>query len=139
MNATHLKIGIKLGRKLYRKNSSVGNGVIYMVRRDSCQGADLRAQEESTPLVRTHREHRKKEHGLHLLESLYITRTAIRNYIRHFYKLRPQENQRTMSIVSESCSHQRHHIISLVIASSLHSSRYHITKLQRASLQLSVT
>jgi len=68
MNATHLKIGRKLGRKLYRKNSSVGNGVIYMVRRDSCQGADLRAQEERSPLVRAHRDHRKKEHGLHLPE-----------------------------------------------------------------------
>ena len=38
-----------------------------MVRRDSHQGADLRAQEERSPLVR---EHRKKEHGLHLLEPL---------------------------------------------------------------------
>ena len=27
--------------------------------------ADLRAQKERTPLVRAHREHRKKEHGLH--------------------------------------------------------------------------
>jgi hypothetical protein len=41
-----------------------------MVRRDSHQGADLRAQEERSPLVREHREHRKKEHGLHLLERL---------------------------------------------------------------------
>jgi hypothetical protein len=30
-----------------------------MVRRDSHQGADLRAQEERSPLVRAHREHRK--------------------------------------------------------------------------------
>ena len=30
MNATHLK----LGRKLYRKSNSIGNGIIYMVRRD---------------------------------------------------------------------------------------------------------
>ena len=37
MNATHLKIGRKLCRKIYRNNSSVGNGVIYMVRRDSSQ------------------------------------------------------------------------------------------------------
>ena len=35
MNATHLKIGRILGRKLYRKSCSVGNGIIYMVRRDS--------------------------------------------------------------------------------------------------------
>ena len=41
-----------------------------MVRRDSHQGADLRAQEERSPLVREHRERRKKEHGLHLLERL---------------------------------------------------------------------
>ena len=46
MNATHLKIGRKLGRKLYRKNSSVGNGVIYMVRRDK-----LRWTEEETVLT----------------------------------------------------------------------------------------
>jgi len=37
MNATHLKIGRILGRKLYRKSCSVGNGIIYMVRRDSRQ------------------------------------------------------------------------------------------------------
>jgi len=30
--------------------------------------ADLRAQEERSPLVRAYREHRKKEHGLHLPE-----------------------------------------------------------------------
>ena len=29
------KIGRKLGRKLYRKSCSVGNGIIYMVRRDT--------------------------------------------------------------------------------------------------------
>ena len=106
-----------------------------MVRRDSHQGADLRAQEERSPLVRTHREHRKKEHGLHLLESIYISRTAIRNYIRHFDELRPQENQRTMSIVSESCSHQRHQLISVAFPSINQQQRIHIIKLQRASLQ----
>jgi len=31
MNATHLKIGRKLGSK----SNGVGNGIIYMVRRDS--------------------------------------------------------------------------------------------------------
>ena len=30
----HLKIGRILGRKLYRKSCSVGNSIIYMVRRD---------------------------------------------------------------------------------------------------------
>ena len=49
MNAMHLKIGRILGRKLYRKSCSVGNGIIYMVRRDSHSGADLRAQEEREP------------------------------------------------------------------------------------------
>ena len=83
-NATHLKIG----RKLCRKSNGVGNGIIYMVRRDSRrQRADLRAQEERTPLVRAHRQHRKKKHGLHLLEPL-LHITAIRYYIRHFDKLR---------------------------------------------------
>jgi hypothetical protein len=46
-----------------------------MVRRDSRrQRADLRAQEERSPLVRAHREHRKKEHSLHLLEPLLYIR-----------------------------------------------------------------
>ena len=40
--------------------------------------------------------------------------------LRHLYKLRPQENQRTVSIVSEYCSHQRHQLISVVFPSNVH-------------------
>ena len=37
MNATHLKIGRKLGKKLYMKSNGIGNGIIYIVRRDMTQ------------------------------------------------------------------------------------------------------
>ena len=50
MNATHLK----LGRKLGWKSNGIGNGIIYMVRRDSskkpCRPKSTGRQEEREPL-----------------------------------------------------------------------------------------
>ena len=49
MNATHLKIG----RKLCRKSNGVGNGINYMVRRDTNRRARLLRdnQEETANLL----------------------------------------------------------------------------------------